>query len=238
MSEATTLRLRGIKKAFGEQVVLGGIDLDIPLGSHTTVIGKSGTGKSVLLKCISGLLPPDAGSISSGDSKGAPPCSYMFQQNALFDSMTVEENVALPLREKGKARKAEIEERVSDLLGQLDLTAARKKYPAEISGGMKKRVALARALITNPEIILFDEPTTGLDPQRKYSVFDMIRSYRKRFGFTVIMVSHDVPEVFEISDKIAWLDAGQIKYWGSPEDLLANPPEDLKPFLNPQLTSV
>ncbi len=238
MSDASTLKLRGLKKAFGTQVVLGGIDLDIPLGSHTTVIGKSGTGKSVLLKCISGLLAADAGTITSGDSKGAPPCSYMFQQNALFDSMTVEENVALPLREKGKAKTAEIETRVADLLEQLDLTAARKKYPAEISGGMKKRVALARALITNPEIILFDEPTTGLDPQRKYSVFDMIRSYRKRFGFTVVMVSHDVPEVFEISDMIAWLDAGEIKYWGKPDDLLANPPEDLKPFLNPQLSPV
>lgn len=236
MSDANSLRLRKLKKAFGEQVVLGGIDLDIPLGCHTTVIGKSGTGKSVLLKCISGLLEADAGSISSGDSQGAPPCSYMFQQNALFDSMTVEENVAMPLREKGKAKNQEIGERVAQLLEQLELISARKKYPAEISGGMKKRVALARALITNPEIILFDEPTTGLDPQRKYSVFDMIRSYRKRFGFTVIMVSHDVPEVFEISDRIAWLDNGEIKYWGTPQDLLSNPPQDLKPFLNPQLS--
>lgn len=238
MSEASSLKLRGLRKAFGEQVVLGGIDLDIPLGGHTTVIGKSGTGKSVLLKCISGLLAADAGTITAGDSEGAPPCSYMFQQNALFDSMTVEENVALPLREKGKAKRAEIEKRVSDLLEQLDLTNARIKYPAELSGGMKKRVALARALITNPEIILFDEPTTGLDPQRKFSVFDMIRSYRKRFGFTVVMVSHDVPEVFEISDRIAWLDAGEIKFWGTPDELLSEPPDDLKPFINPQLSSV
>ncbi|EDY83490.1 ABC transporter, ATP-binding protein, putative [Verrucomicrobiia bacterium DG1235] len=236
MSEEHYLQIRGLKKAFGTQVVLGGIDMDIPLGGHTTVIGKSGTGKSVLLKCVSGLLAADAGTITAAGSKGAPPCSYMFQQNALFDSMTVEENVGLPLREKGKAGKTEIAERVSDLLEQLDLTAAAKKYPAEISGGMKKRVALARALITNPEIILFDEPTTGLDPQRKFSVFDMIRDYRKRFGFTVLMVSHDVPEVFEISDKIAWLDEGVIKFWGTPEELLSNPPEDLKPFLNPQLS--
>jgi phospholipid/cholesterol/gamma-HCH transport system ATP-binding protein len=237
MSEASYLKLRGLKKAFGEQVVLGGVDLDIPLGGHTTVIGKSGTGKSVLLKCISGLMQPDAGTVTSGNSEGAPPCSYMFQQNALFDSMTVEENVALPLREKGKAKRAEIAERVSKLLDQLDLASARKKFPAEISGGMKKRVALARALITSPEIILFDEPTTGLDPQRKYSVFEMIRSYRKRFGFTVVMVSHDVPEVFEISDKIAWLDGGDIKFWGSPDELLSHPPEPLESFLNPQLSS-
>ncbi|MBD5782358.1 ATP-binding cassette domain-containing protein [Pelagicoccus sp. NFK12] len=237
MSEAATLKLRGLRKSFGEQVVLGGIDLDIPLGSHTTVIGKSGTGKSVLLKCISGLMEADAGTVTANGSEGAPPCSYMFQQNALFDSMTVEENIALPLREKGKAKKAEIEKRVSSLLEQLELSAARKKYPAELSGGMQKRVALARALVTNPEIILFDEPTTGLDPQRKYRVFDMIRSYRKRFGFTVIMVSHDVPEVFEISDRIAWLDGGEIKYWGTPDALLSDSPEDLKLFLTPQLST-
>lgn len=237
MSESDEfLKLRGLRKAFGSQVVLDGIDLDIPLGSHTTVIGKSGTGKSVLLKCISGLLELDAGTVRSRGSQGAPPCSYMFQQNALFDSMTVEENIAMPLRETGKTKTREIAERVAKLLEQIELTAAAKKYPAELSGGMKKRVALARALITNPEIILFDEPTTGLDPQRKYAVFDMIRGYRKRFGFTVVMVSHDVPEVFEISDRIAWLDEGKIKFWGTPQDLDTNPPADLEPFLNPQLS--
>lgn len=236
MSSESHLKLRGLRKAFGSQVVLDDIDLDIPLGEHTTVIGKSGTGKSVLLKCISGLLEADAGQITAPGHDGAPPCSYMFQQNALFDSMTVEENVALPLREKGKAGLAEIQNKVGDLLEQLELVPAAKKFPAEISGGMKKRVALARALITNPEIILFDEPTTGLDPQRKYSVFDMIRSYRKRFGFTVLMVSHDVPEVFEISDNIAWLDNGSIKFWGSPDKLNASTPEELKPFLNPKLS--
>jgi len=230
------LKIRGLTKAFGDQVVLDKIDLDLPFGSHTTVIGKSGTGKSVLLKCISGLLEADAGSISTSDSHGSPPCSYMFQQNALFDSMTVRENIALPLRERDKAGKAEIARRVDELLEQTELTEACSKYPAEISGGMKKRVALARALITSPEIILFDEPTTGLDPQRKYAVFDMIRNYRKQFGFTVAMVSHDVPEVFEISDTVAWLDEGSIKYIGSPKDLLADPPESLQPFLNPELS--
>ncbi len=239
MDEGKQLQIRGISKAFGSQVVLDGIDLDLPLGSHTTVIGKSGIGKSVLLKCVAGLLPPDAGTVSiNDDSTSQPPCSYMFQQNALFDSLTVEENVAMPLRERGAAKPAEIAERVGHLLEQLELAAAARKYPAEISGGMKKRVALARALITNPEVILFDEPTTGLDPQRKYAVFDMIRSYRRRFGFTVLMVSHDVPEVFEISDKVAWLDGGRIRFFGTPEELRTNPPEDLEPFLHPQLSPV
>lgn len=237
MSQGQQLQIRGLSKAFGPQVVLDAIDLDIELGTHTTVIGKSGIGKSVLLKCIAGLLAPDAGKVSiDGDGKGAPACSYMFQQNALFDSLTVSENVAMPLRETGKTRAKETNHRVAQLLEQLDLTAAAAKYPAEISGGMKKRVALARALITSPSIILFDEPTTGLDPERKYAVFDMIRSYRQRFGFTVLMVSHDVPEVFGISDNVAWLDGGKIRFWGSPAELLANTPEALKPFLNPQLS--
>ncbi len=231
-----TLIIRGLSKRFGPQVILDAIDMDIPLKSHTTVIGRSGIGKSVLLKCISGLLKPDAGTISlSDESRDVPPCSYMFQQNALFDSMTVFENVALPLREIGNHGKKEILDTVTDILSKLDLENHVQKYPAEISGGMQKRVALARALITGPEIILFDEPTTGLDPERKYSVFDMIRRYRERFGFTVLMVSHDVPEVFEISDQVAWLDSGKIRYWGSPDDLMSSPPEELETFLHPTL---
>ncbi len=234
----TFLQLRGLSKRFGSQVILDAIDLDIPLDSHTTVIGRSGIGKSVLLKCISGLLKPESGTIRlSNSSKSIPQCAYMFQQNALFDSLNVFENIALPLREKERISAPKLTERVDSLINQLDLQNAASKYPAEISGGMKKRVALARALITNPEIILFDEPTTGLDPERKFSVFDMIRNYRQHFGFTVLMVSHDVPEVFGITDQVAWLDAGKIKYWGSPEDLLEAPPVDLDGFLNPKLST-
>lgn len=237
MSDAF-LQLRGLSKRFGEQVILDAIDLDIPLDSHTTVIGKSGTGKSVLLKCISGLLIPEAGTIRlSNSDESLPQFAYMFQQNALFDSLNVFENVALPLRETRKISKSALSERVDNLLGQLDLQNAAKKYPAEISGGMKKRVALARALITNPEIILFDEPTTGLDPERKFSVFDMIRNYRRKFGFTVIMVSHDVPEVFGITDQVAWLDEGKIRYWGPPDELLQSPPPALEGFLKPKLST-
>ncbi|MGK0239737.1 MAG: phospholipid/cholesterol/gamma-HCH transport system ATP-binding protein [Candidatus Pelagisphaera sp.] len=237
MSDAF-LQIRGLSKRFGNQVILDGIDLDIPLKSHTTVIGKSGTGKSVFLKCISKLLDPDSGTISLSNSSAAvPQCAYMFQQNALFDSLNVFDNVALPLREKHRISQKELSARVNDLLNKLDLTDAASKYPAEISGGMQKRVALARALITSPEIILFDEPTTGLDPERKFAVFDMIRNYRERFGFTVIMVSHDVPEIFGISDQVAWLDSGTIKFWGSPASLLDSPPSDLKGFLNPKLST-
>ena len=209
---ASGLLIKGLSKAFGSQVVLDAIDLEIPLGEHITLIGRSGIGKSVFLKCIAGLLPADSGTISLDNGDPVPHCSYLFQQNALFDSMTVFDNVALPVRELEPVSRKELEVRVTEMLEKLDLVGAAKKYPAEISGGMQKRVALARGLITQPEIILFDEPTTGLDPERKYSVFNMIRQYRQQFGFTVIMVSHDVPEVFEISDHVAWLDKGKIAY--------------------------
>lgn len=233
---ASKLLIQGLSKRFGEQVILDAIDMEIPLGTHTTLIGRSGTGKSVFLKCIAGLLEPDAGTIKLDDPETpVPHCSYLFQQNALFDSMTVFENVGLPVREKEKVSRKDLEDRVGVMLEKLGLTDAAHKYPAEISGGMQKRVALARALITRPEIILFDEPTTGLDPERKFSVFEMIRQYRLQFEFTVIMVSHDVPEVFEISDQVAWLHQGKIAYWGTPENLLNNPPSGLTPFINPKL---
>ena len=149
--------------------------------------------------------------------------------------MTVFENVALPVREREHVSRSGLSDRVHSMLAKLDLEEAASKYPSEISGGMQKRVALARALITQPEIILFDEPTTGLDPERKFSVFEMIRQYRQQFGFTVIMVSHDVPEVFEISDQVAWLDQGRICFWGSPNELLTDTPVNLKYFLEPKL---
>ncbi|HAT60122.1 MAG TPA: ABC transporter ATP-binding protein [Opitutae bacterium] len=234
----TFLQLRGLSKRFGPQVILDALDLDIPLNSHTTVIGRSGIGKSVLLKCISGILKPDAGTISLCNStESIPQFAYMFQQNALFDSLNVFENIALPLREKEKVTTQNLSKQVNRLIDELGLQNAATKYPSEISGGMKKRAALGRALISKPEIILFDEPTTGLDPERKFSVFDMIRSYRKQFGFTVIMVSHDVPEVFGITDQVAWLDEGQIRYWGPPNELLESPPIKLAEFLNPKLST-
>jgi len=236
MSEGV-LRLEGVTKAFGDLVVLDGIDLDIPMGAHTTVIGRSGIGKSVLLKCVAGLLPMDRGRVrllADGDkpSEEPPSCGYMFQQNALFDSLTVTENVALPLMERGRLKRKQAKRRAREMLEKLDLADAAGKYPAEISGGMQKRVALGRALITKPEIILFDEPTTG-----KYDVFNMIRRYRQRFGFTVLMVSHDVPDVFEITDWVAWLEGGKIAYWGRPEELQRNPPQGLKSFLKPSLAT-
>ena len=237
------LKIRGLKKHFGDNRVLDGIDLDVEAASVTTIIGKSGIGKSVLLKCIANLLEPDAGSIEldgQGISKSRRRAnsdegvsfSYMFQNNALFDSLTAFENVALPLREASKLKKAEIQERVDEMLAHLELSASANRYPGELSGGMKKRVALGRALITKPQVVLFDEPTTGLDPERKFSVFEMIADYRERFGFTALLVSHDIPEVFEISDRVAWLDEGHIKFFGKPEDLNTDAQSALSGFLS------
>lgn len=238
----SNLTIRGLKKHFGENKVLDGVDLDVSDASVTTIIGKSGIGKSVLLKCISGLLEPDAGSIElngkpMASSRGPTPdgkhCfSYMFQNNALFDSLTAFDNIALPLRETTKLKAKEIKEQVEAILEQVGLSDAAARYPGELSGGMKKRVALARALVTKPQIVLFDEPTTGLDPERKFSVFEMIADYRERFGFTALLVSHDIPEVFEISDRVAWLDEGVIKFFGEPDKLNEDAESALAGFLN------
>lgn len=238
-----SLTIRGLKKHFGENRVLDGIDLDVSAASVTTIIGKSGIGKSVLLKCIANLLAPDAGTIElNGEpisatrrrskEDGSVFFSYMFQNNALFDSLTAFENIALPLREATRLKTAEINERVSKMLTQLELGDASRSYPGELSGGMKKRVALGRALITKPQVVLFDEPTTGLDPERKFSVFDMITDYRERFGFTALVVSHDIPEVFEISDYVAWLDGGRIKFFGDPDSLDGEARSALSGFLD------
>jgi phospholipid/cholesterol/gamma-HCH transport system ATP-binding protein len=222
------LEIRGLKKSFGSHTVLDGVDLTAERGSITTIMGKSGIGKSVLLKCIAGIYQADAGEIliegkprqgARSRAADAPRLSYLFQGNALFDSLTAMENVALPLVETTRTKPRAIRERVLALFAQLDLGNVAGQYPNQMSGGMQKRVALARALITQPQLILFDEPTTGLDPQRKNSVFTMIADFRRKFDFTAVIVSHDIPEVLFISDQVDWMDAGKIRFVGHPTDL-------------------
>lgn len=222
------LQIKGVKKAFGDMVVLDGIDLNVDRGSITTIMGKSGIGKSVLLKCIAGIHKPDSGEIlidgqpcvrGCGQVTDGPRLSYLFQGNALFDSLTAMENVALPLIETTRTRTRVARQKAMKLFEQLDLGEVANKYPSQISGGMQKRVALARALITQPQLILFDEPTTGLDPGRKNGVFTMVADYRRRFDFTALMVSHDIPEALFVSDRVAWMDRGQIRFIGAPTDL-------------------
>jgi phospholipid/cholesterol/gamma-HCH transport system ATP-binding protein len=224
------INIQGLSKHFGDNVVLDGVDLQITSETITAIIGKSGTGKSVLLKLIAGILEKTSGTIeclkvSEGDesipiSIEEIGFSYMFQNNALFDSMTAFENVALPLVEGNNALpKLKVKEKVHHLLEQLDVASSSNRYPGELSGGMNKRIAFARALITEPKVVLFDEPTTGLDPERKFTVFDMIKKYRKQFGFSALLVSHDIPDVYEVADSVAWLDKGKVQFFGKPENI-------------------
>jgi len=226
------IEIKNLRKSFQGQEVLRGVDLAVPEGGITLIIGKSGEGKSVLLKHIVGLLRPDSGEILfQGRSltgmrraeRGAlaRSMSFMFQNMALFDSLTVFENIALPLREKTKQGEKEITARVMDKIERLELGVVAGKYPSQISGGMQKRVALARALVNEPRVILFDEPTTGLDPIRKNGVLSLIAQSRQTFGFTALMVSHDIPDVFRIAAKVALLDGGRIVFEGTPEEILA-----------------
>jgi phospholipid/cholesterol/gamma-HCH transport system ATP-binding protein len=236
------IRIENLYKSFQGQPVLAGVTLAIPAGGVTVVIGKSGGGKSVLLKHIIGLLHPDSGEIYiagkalsglAGAARHAlrRKCSYMFQGMALFDSMTVFDNVALPLREKTKMTKTAIAERVMEKIQRLDLGEVAGKYPSQISGGMQKRVALARALITEPEIVLFDEPTTGLDPLRKAAVLELITQSREQFGFTAILVSHDIPRVFGVASRVAMLSDGKIVFDGSPAEAQTSTVPALREFI-------
>ena len=224
------VQFKSVTKRFGTRTILDGIDLTIYEGEITTIIGKSGVGKSVFLKHIIGLLTPDEGEILFMGKPFAEmnhaqrqdlkrQCSYMFQHNALFDSLTVFENIALPLREKTRLPAAEIKKRVMDKIEQLELAEVPHKYPTQLSGGMQKRVALARALINEPKIVLFDEPTTGLDPIRKNAVLTMVAHYQQQFNFSAVLVSHDIPDVFYISDRIAIIDDAKILFQGSPVEL-------------------
>jgi phospholipid/cholesterol/gamma-HCH transport system ATP-binding protein len=224
------IEFRNVTKRFGENIVLNEVNLKIYENEITTIIGKSGTGKSVLLKHVIGLMNPDEGTIlfrgkpikvmKNGEwDECRTQISYMFQNNALFDSMTVFENIALPLRQTTHLKKKDVEMKVMSRIEQMDLAEVVYEYPSELSGGMQKRVALARALITDPAIVLFDEPTTGQDPVRKNVILSMIAHYRKQFGFTAVLISHDIPDIFFISDRILMLWEGKIDFQGSHEEI-------------------
>ncbi|MCE5211303.1 MAG: ATP-binding cassette domain-containing protein [Deltaproteobacteria bacterium] len=228
--ETPLIEFKDVTKRFGRRTVLDRVNLQIYEGEVTTIIGLSGSGKSVMLKHIIGLMKPDEGAIlfrgkpissmtKSEITAAFAQISYMFQGNALFDSMTVYENIALPLRESTNLKKAEIDRRVMARIEQTELTESAHRYPSELSGGMQKRAALARALITDPKIVLFDEPTTGQDPVRKNAILSMIAQYQKKFNFTAILVSHEIPDVYFISNRILSLYNHQIVFQGTPEEM-------------------
>lgn len=221
------LRVEGLHKRFGETVVLAGAGIEVPRGGVVTVLGRSGAGKSVFLKCLSGVIPMDSGAVSFDGRKLDDTatradfrrrCSFLFQSNALFDSLTALENVMLPLEQTTDCSSAEIQTRSREALRQLELEAHVDRYPGQLSGGMQKRLALARAIVTRPELVLFDEPTAGLDPLRRNAVFAMIAKYQREFSFTALIVTHDVPEALAASDRVALLDHGRMCFEGTPEE--------------------
>ncbi len=240
------IRLSNVHKSFDSQQVLNDLSLEIPTGQITAIIGPSGEGKSVLLKHMIGLMKPDSGRIEvDGESilnirrsqlnRIREKFGMLFQNAALLDSMSVFENVAFPLREKTRLSSDEIEQRVRSALEHVGLKNVNGKYPDELSGGMKKRVGLARALLLNPKIILFDEPTTGLDPIIKRAIHQLIKDTHAQFGFTAVIVSHEIPEIFDIAQNVAMLFRGKILQIGTSDEIRGSTDPTAKQFITGSL---
>ena len=236
------IELRALHKRLGAQSVLRGVDLAVQRGETLVVIGRSGGGKSVMLKHIIGLMQPTSGEVFV-DGQDVTVLSerqliavrkkvgILFQSAALFDSMSVEENIAFPLRESGVRDPLEIERRVAEALEVVDLAGEQKKMPENLSGGMRKRVGLARAIVSNPVSMLYDEPTTGLDPVVSDSINRLIRRLQKRLGVTSIVVTHDMKSAFHVGDRIAYLHEGRIYFQGTPAELRASPDPLIQDFI-------
>lgn len=236
------IAVRGLMKAIGPQEILRGIDLDVSKGETLVIIGRSGGGKSVLLKHVIGLMQPDAGEIwidgqniiGLSERKLAPirrKVGILFQGAALFDSMTVEENVAFPLWEAGERNRDTIRTKVREMLDVVELEGHEHKLPVNISGGMKKRVGLARAIIQRPSCVLYDEPTAGLDPVVSDSINQLIRRLQERYHVTSVVVTHDMKSAFHIGDHIAYLHQGRIYFWGTPAELERSNDKLIQDFL-------
>ena len=225
-----SLEVCNLHKRFGSQVVLNGLNLSAKSGETVAIIGPSGVGKSVLLKLIMGIMEPDSGTVtvlgqemSSLETEAQKnelraSLGVLFQSAALFDSLTIYQNVAFPLQQRTSCSKMEIHERVISILDSLSLTKYHDRLPQELPMGIQKCVGMARALVMEPKIFLFDEPNTGLDPLAGQDVYDLINNCRKRWGFTGLVISHEIPEVFQVVDRVALLLKGGIVFDGSPEE--------------------
>ncbi len=240
------ISVRALCKSFGPKMVLRDVDLDVFEGETLVVLGGSGEGKSVLLRHINGLERPDSGEVwfngqrlndLSEDRLFAVrrEVAMVFQSGALFDSLTVYDNVSYPLREHGERDESRIRARVHEVLHMVELRDVDGLYPAELSGGMKKRVALARALALYPKAGLYDEPTTGLDPLVTYRINLMIRGLQHRLGFTSVVVTHDLKSAFMVGDRFALLDGGRIRFSGTAEQVRATDDELMKEFVRTAL---
>jgi phospholipid/cholesterol/gamma-HCH transport system ATP-binding protein len=236
------IKISGLKKSFNSKKVLEGVDLEIEKGKITVIIGRSGEGKSVLIKHIIGLLKPDDGTIMLDEmeltrlkerefNEVRKRFGMLFQGAALFDSMTVAENVGFALKEHTDLAGEDILKIVGEKLKRVGLEGVEGMMPADLSGGMKKRVGLARAIVMDPEIVLFDEPTTGLDPIMSDSVADLVLDTQKALNTTYILITHDIPFTYKIADKIAMLHEGRIIAEGTVEEIKANPNPILRQFL-------
>ncbi len=236
------ISVRQLTKTLGSQPVLRGIDLEIVNGQTCVVLGRSGSGKSVLLKHLIGLLQPTSGEVwVEGEEITHLPerklggirkkIGMLFQSGALFDSMNVAENLAFPLREAGVKNEREIRERVAEALEMVDLAGEEKKMPEKLSGGMRKRVGLARTIIGRPACLLYDEPTTGLDPIASDSINHLIRRLQKRLRVTSVVVTHDMKTAFTTADRIAFLHEGRIYFHGTADSLRATQDPVLTDFI-------
>ncbi len=235
-----------LHKSFNSHEVLRGINLKVEKGQVLALIGGSGKGKSVLLKHIMGMMKQDSGQIKVDNQdirklrgkalrRLKERFGIVFQGGALFDSLTAFDNVAFPLREKTRMKSSEIRVAVLQELARVGLSGAENKFPAEISGGMRKRVALARCLVMHPEIVLFDEPTTGLDPLMGKAIHNLIRDCQKSLSFTAIIVTHEIPAIFSIVDQVAMLYEGKIIAVGTPEEIKTSKDPVVHQFISGEL---
>jgi phospholipid/cholesterol/gamma-HCH transport system ATP-binding protein len=243
MSRNALIEIRGLRKRFGHQQVLDGVDLDIRTGETIVVLGHSGSGKSVLLKHINCLIEPDEGTIefdgkrveALGERELVPVrrrIGMLFQGGALFDSLTIEDNVAFPLDEHGICHGQERAARVAELLEMVALGGSQLKMPSELSGGMRKRAALARTLALEPEVVLYDEPTTGLDPVTGQQINELIRGLQRRLGLTSVVVTHDIASANHVADRMAFLYDGKIRRAASAEEMRASDDPMIAAFLS------
>ncbi len=236
------IEIRNIKKSFGDRVILDGISAVMDAGKCNLIIGSSGSGKTVLTKCMVGLFKPDAGDITySGENMLAmnneqrkmlrQQIGMLFQGSALFDSMTVEQNVMFPLDMFSSLSHSDKKKRAREVLDRVELKDAHKKYPAEISGGMKKRVGIARAIVLNPKYLFCDEPNSGLDPQTSLVIDKLIKELTREFDTTTIVVTHDMNSVMEIGDHIIYLYDGKKEWEGTNKEIIFNDSEKLNQFI-------